>query len=148
MQPCTGGKHWQLLAEGTPQAAGLFPDQSEEEKSIVQIQQGGQWRSQSHHHPDWQGRSCHLRGLGLQAGLKDFCPFVLRAKRLWHTVPATLFPAGLRHEQALSLVPLFPVQQLWSHPDSKPIVEAGEGNRCSEGNLSLHTLRQWCFRLK
>lgn len=42
MQPCTGGKHWQLLAEGTPQAAGLFPDQSEEEKSIVQIQQGGQ----------------------------------------------------------------------------------------------------------
>lgn len=75
---------------GTPQAAGLFPDQSEEEKPIVQFQRGGRGRSQSHHGPGSGGRSCWPRGLGLRAGLQDFCPFVLRGRRPlahcpWHT---------------------------------------------------------------
>lgn len=131
---------------GTPQAAGLFPDQSEEEKPIVQFQQGGRGRSQSHHGPGSGGRSCWPRGLGSELGFRTSVLLSSEAGGRWHTVPGTQLPAMLRHEQAPSLAPPFPEQQLWSHPDSKLTVGAGEGS--SEGDLSLHTLRQRGFRLK
>lgn len=85
---------------------------------------------------------------GCELGLRTSVLLSSEPGGRWHTLPATLLPAVLRHEQALSLAPPFLVQQLRSHPDSKPMVGAGEGNRGSEGDLSLHTLRQRCFRLK
>lgn len=83
---------------------------------------------------------------GSELGFRTSVLLSSEAGGRWHTVPGTQLPAVLRHEQAPSLAPPFPEQQLWSHPDSKPTVGAGEGS--SEGDLSLHTLRQRGFRLK